>query len=196
MKNKRILKFGWLPGHWGLTGKIREVAEAEYTLAGEELEKTKIEINLAERSGEEVAVSLLEHEVKYGRLEKKELAKQTATIHGDPWVDIKNLETDPDNPRFGGVELDWNRAFIDHLELHGYGPNPDEDDTVNAWFNDLCRNIALDAFDGVGDFQERVEDTSPPATPRTNLHADAIPINVAPPLDGAPSLEDVADDDL
>ena len=196
MKIKRIIKFGWLPGHWGLTGKIREVAEAEYTLIGEELEKTKIEINLAERRDEEVAVSLLEHEVKYGRLEKKELAKQTATIRGEPWVDIKNLETDPENPRYGGVELDWNRAFIDHLESHGYGPNPDEDDTVNAWFNDLCRNIALDAFDGIGDFQERVEDTSPGVAPRTNLHADAIPINVAPPIDGATSMEDIADDDL
>ena len=196
MKTKRILKFGWLPGHWGLTGKIREVAEAEYTLSGEELEKTKLEINLAERSDEEVAISLLEHEVKYGRLEQKELDKQGATIRGEPWVDIKNLETDPENPRYGGVELDWNRAFIDHLESHGYGPNPDEDDTVNAWFNDLCRNIALDAFDGVGDFQERVEDASPEAVRRTNLHADAIPVNVAPPIDGATSMEDIADDDL
>jgi len=196
MKTKRILKFGWLPGHWGLTGKIREVAEAEYTLSGEELEKTKLEINLAERSDEEVAISLLEHEVKYGRLEQKELDKQGATIRGEPWVDIKNLETDPENPRYGGVELDWNRAFIDHLESHGYGPNPDEDDTVNAWFNDLCRNIALDAFDGVGDFQERVEDASPEAVRRTNLHADAIPVNVSPPIDGATSIEDIADDDL
>jgi len=193
MKNKRIIRFGWLPAHWGLTGKLRERAEAEYTLTGEELEKKLIEINLGDRSDKEVAVKLLEHEVKYGRLSQKELDKQGATIRGEPWVDIKNLETDPENPRYGGVELDWNRAFIDHLENHGYGPNPEEDDTVNAWFNDLCRNIALDAFDGVGDFQERVEDG---VARRTNMHEDAIPMNVSPPLDGATPMDDIADDDL
>lgn len=192
MMIKRTIKFGWLPGHWGLTGKLREIAEAEYTLIGEDLEKRKIEINIAEHSEEDIAVALLEHEVKYGRLEKAELDKQSATIRNEPWVIIKTLETDPENPRYGGVELDWNQAFIDNLEKHGYGPNPEDDDTVNAWFNDLCRNIALEAYDGVGDFQERVEDVSG----RTNIHADAIPINTAPPLDGAPSMEDIEDDDL
>ena len=105
-KIKRVLPFGWVPGHWGLTGKLRERAEAEYTLIGEELDKKNIEINLGDRTDEEVALALLEHEVKYGRLTQKELDKQSATIEGKPWVDIKNLETDPDNPRYGAVELD------------------------------------------------------------------------------------------
>jgi hypothetical protein len=194
-KIKRIVPFGWVPGHWGLTGKLRERAEAEYTLIGEELDKKNIEINLGDRTDEEVAVALLEHEVKYGRLTQKELDKQSATINNEPWVDIKNLETDPDNPRYGAVELDWNEAFIDHLEKHGYGPNPDDEDTINAWFNDLCRNIALDAYDGVGDFQERVEDTDETVL-RRKMHEDAIPMNVAPLIDGAPSMEDIKDDDL
>lgn len=191
MMIKRTIKFGWLPGHWGLTGKLREIAEAEYTLIGEDLDKKKIEINIAERTKEEVAVALLEHEVKYGRLTRQELDKQSATINGEPWVTIKTLETDPENPRYGGVELDWNQAFVDNLEKHGYGPNPEEEDTVNAWFNDLCRNIALEAYDGIGDLQERIEDNRP-----TKLHEDAIPVNTAPPLAGAPSMEDIEDDDL
>lgn len=192
MMIKRTIKFGWLPGHWGLTGKLRNIAEAEYTLIGEDLEKRKIEINIAERSGEEIAVSLLEHEVKYGRLTQIELDKQAATINGKPWVTIKTLETDPENPRYGGVELDWNKAFVDNLEKHGYGPNPEDEDTINAWFNDLCRNIALEAYDGVGDLQERIEDTAQPS----KLHEDVIPVNTAPLIDGAPSMEDIKDDDL
>lgn len=193
MKIKRLLKFGRLPGHWGLTGKVRELAEAEYTLDGEDLEKRKIEINIAEKSQEDIAIDLLAHEVKYGRLSQKELEKQSATIKGEPWVDIKSLETDPENPRYGGVELDWNEAFVRNLELHGYGPNPEDDDTVNAWFNDLCRNIALEAFDGIGDFQERVEDLTPR---KPNWHSDAIPIRKSPPLDGATPMDEIADDDL
>jgi hypothetical protein len=193
MMIKRTIKFGWLPGHWGLTGNLREIAEAEYTLIGEDLAKRKIEINIAERTEEEVAIALLEHEVKFGRLTRQELDKQSATINGEPWVTIKTLETDPDNPRYGGVELDWNRAFVDNLEKHGYGPNPQEEDTVNAWFNDLCRNIALEAYDGVGDLQERIEDTT---TRPTKLHEDAIPVNTSPPLDGATSMEDIEDGDL
>ena len=43
-----------------------------------------------------------------------------------------------------------------YLEEHGYGPHPDQDDTVNEWFNELCKNIALEAFDGLGDFSERM----------------------------------------
>lgn len=193
MKIKRRIKFGRLPGHWGLTGKLRELAEAEYTLDGEDLEKRKIEINIAERSKEEIAIALLEHEVRYGRLDKKELEKQTATINDEPWVDIKSLETDPENPRYGGVELDWNDTFVRNLEEHGYGPNPDDEDTVNAWFNDLCRNIALEAYDGMGDLQERIEDTTPR---RTGMHRDAIPVRVGPPLDGATPMDEIADDDL
>lgn len=192
---KRRIKFSWLPAAWGLTGKLREIAEAEYTLNGEDLEKKKIEINIAERSDEEVAVSLLKHEVKYGRLTQQELDKQAATINGEPWVTVKKLETDPENPRYGGVELDWNRAFVENLEKHGYGPNPSEEDTVNDWFNDLCRNIALEAYDGVGDLQEKIEDTSEVAM-RRKLHEDAIPVHVAPLIDGATSMEDIKDDDL
>lgn len=47
-KKKRLLPFGWLPGHWGLSGSMRELAKAEYELEGEELDRRKLEINLNE----------------------------------------------------------------------------------------------------------------------------------------------------
>ena len=64
---------------------------------------------------------------------------------------------------------------------------------MNGWFNDLGRNGAGGGWGGVGDLQERIEDTT--VAQRTNMHKDAIPVNMAPPLDGATSMEDIKDDD-
>lgn len=168
---KRIIPFGWLPAHWGMAGKMREVAQAEYDLSGEALERRLLAINIGERTEEDIAIAELNLDAKYGEVSADELEKGIATIKNEPWVTIKTLETDPDNPRYGGVELDWNDAFVQHLEKHGYGPSPEQDDVVNEWFNDLCRNIALDAFDGVGDLSERIVGET---NTRTGIHEDAI----------------------
>ena len=42
------LPFGTLPGHWGLKGKTREIAKAEYELEGYELKKRLLEIKADE----------------------------------------------------------------------------------------------------------------------------------------------------
>jgi hypothetical protein len=172
-KRKRILPFGWAPAHWGMTGKLRDVAQAEYELEGEELERRKLEINIGDRSDEDIKIEGVKLDLKFGKIDKIEHEKQIATIINEPWVIIKTLETDLDNPRYGGVELDWNDAFVSNLEKHGYGPNPEQDDTVNEWFNDLCRNIALEAFDGVGDLQDRIDNEQ---NSRTGMHEDVITI--------------------
>lgn len=39
------LPFGWLPGTWGLKGKTREIAKAEYELEGYELDRKLAELN-------------------------------------------------------------------------------------------------------------------------------------------------------
>jgi hypothetical protein len=155
---KNRLPFGWAPAHWGLKGKLREVAKAEYELEGEALERRLLEINIGERTEKDIELEVLKLDHKYGKIDNIELEKQAATAKDEPWVTIKSFETDPDNPRFGGVELDWNDAFIKNLEKHGYGPHPVEDDIVNEWFNDVCRTIALEAFDGIGDFQEKMDE--------------------------------------
>ena len=170
-KRKRIFPFGWAPAHWGMEGKLREIAKAEYELNGEELARSKVQINIGERTDDDVKIELIKLDYKYNQIDKVEHEKQIATVIGEPWVIIKTLETDTENPRYGGVELDWNDAFVSNLEKHGYGPNPEQDDTVNEWFNDLCRNIALEAYDGVGDLQERIEDE---VVTRNGMHEDAI----------------------
>ena len=42
---KPLIPFAWMPGSWGLRGKTREIAQAEYELSGEELELRLLEIN-------------------------------------------------------------------------------------------------------------------------------------------------------
>ncbi len=157
-KRKHLFPFGWLPGHWGLAGKTRELAQAEYNLEGEELDRARIEINIAEKTEKEREVALLELDCKYGRIDKDELEKKRKTLLEEPYIRVAKLETDPANPAYGGIIFDYNDAFVLHLEENGYGPHPDKDDTVNEWFNELCKNIALEAFDGLGDFTERMQE--------------------------------------
>jgi hypothetical protein len=155
---KNRLPFGWAPAHWGLKGKIRDVAKAEYELEGEELERRLLEINMADRDELELELEGLKLDHKYKKLSDDDYEKAVATAKNEPWVIVKSMETDPDNPKYGGIELDWNNAFIENLEKHGYGPSPSQDDIVNEWFNDVCRTIALEAYDGIGDFQEKMDE--------------------------------------
>ena len=154
---KRLLPFGWAPGHWGLAGKTRELAKAEYELEGEDLDRRRIQINIAEKTEKEIEAALLEVDRKYGHITEDELEKQKKTLLEEPYIRVAKLETDPSNPAYGGIIFDYNEAFVLYLEEHGYGPHPDKDDTVNEWFNELCKNIALEAFDGLGDFTERMQ---------------------------------------
>ena len=153
---KRLLPFGWAPGHWGLAGKTRDLAKAEYELEGEDLDRRRIAINIAEKTEKEIEAALLEVDLKYGHITSEELEKKKKTLLEEPYVRVAKLETDPSNPAYGGIIFDYNDAFVLHLEEHGYGPHPDKDDTVNEWFNELCKNVALEAFGDLGDFAERM----------------------------------------
>jgi hypothetical protein len=51
----------------------------------------------------------------------------------------------------GSFELDWNEQFVEKLKSEGYsGPTPDN--IVNQWFMEVCRNVAMEEFDGTGNF--------------------------------------------
>jgi len=190
-KRKHLLPFGWAPGHWGMAGKTRELAQAEYELEGEELARRKVDINIAEHTKKEVKLARLKLDLKFHDIDKEEFErgkaeltlkkdstelklrlleidnkysdlsdadfdKQKAILKDEPYVRVAKLETDPSDPAYGGIIFDYNRSFVLHLEEHGYGPHPDSDETVNEWFNELCKNVAMEAFDGLGDFSERV----------------------------------------
>ena len=76
----------------------------------------------------------------------KKSAKEIATEQGKPYVEVVKLDLDPNNPGSGAFELDWNEEFIKHLWKAGY-KDDNEHDTIDRWFTNLCRNIALETWE-------------------------------------------------
>jgi len=58
----------------------------------------------------------------------------------EPWVKVLDMNVNPDNPRNGFFELDWNDEFVNMLKQHGYLGQSDEE-IVDRWFQTLCRTI-------------------------------------------------------
>ena len=176
--------FEWMPGSWGLKGKTKEIAKAEYELSGYDLELRLLEISKDDIGEDKFRAKALDLKLKYGMIDQpaykralidlmadetlKKLAtlelelmegnisqlsydKQHATLKNEPWVNVVKMEFSGKNSKEGSFELDWNEAFVDKLKADGYaGPSPDH--IVNQWFMVLCRNVAMEEFDGTGDF--------------------------------------------
>jgi hypothetical protein len=68
--------------------------------------------------------------------------KDLATKKGEGWVGVLDTKVNPENPRNGFFELDWNDKFIVQLKEAGYGFDGDaEEEIVDRWFRDLARNM-------------------------------------------------------
>lgn len=88
---KPLIPFGWMPGHWGLKGTTREIAQAEYELSGIDLELRLAEIKITDaaalkretlairRRHDKISVEEFEDEMtelgEFDDPKKKELAK-------------------------------------------------------------------------------------------------------------------------
>lgn len=94
----------------------------------------------------------------------KKTAKEIATERGEPYVAILNVELDPDNIGSGAFELDWNDKFLSQLVRAGYQvkPNEPENEIVDRWFQDVCRNVVLETY-------EQYEANNPRGVNRKNL---------------------------
>ena len=75
--------------------------------------------------------------------EKTSDAKAEATKNKQPYVTVLNVEMKDNNPRNGFFELDWNEYFIKELRVNGYNGDSEEE-IVDAWFKELCGNVARD----------------------------------------------------
>jgi hypothetical protein len=83
----------------------------------------------------------LREEAELAKLDPKERASKL----GEPWVGVLNTHVNQDNIRNGFFELDWNEEFIIELRRNGYGLEGDpEEEIVDRWFRELCRNVAAD----------------------------------------------------
>lgn len=178
------IPFSLLPASWGLKGKTREIAQAEYELTGYELETKILTIRHEDIESDDYKKELAEIDMRYNKITKeqyhrflanlikdpaqKELAiteldyregkigeieysKKCATLRGEPWVNVVKMDFTAKTSLEGSFELDWNEFFVEKLQGEGYvGPTPDN--IVNQWFMELCRTIALEEFDGTGNF--------------------------------------------
>jgi hypothetical protein len=76
----------------------------------------------------------------------KKTAKEIANEKNEPYVSILKVNLDPNNPRYGSFELDWNTAFVARLSMAGYKGDKEED-IVDQWFQDVCRHVVLETYE-------------------------------------------------
>ena len=140
MAKKTKLPFSMMPASWGLKGKTRAVAEAEYYYDGDELEEVLAELEAETDVDKEVAK--LEVQLKNKKIGQYEFEKKVAEIKEEPYVNVLKLDVNPENAQAGFMELDWNDHFVKFLHENGYTGENDEV-VVNKWFNDVCRTVLI-----------------------------------------------------
>lgn len=87
--------------------------------------------------------------MKVKKTTKKESKKTTKKKKSEePMVKVLNMNVNPDNPRNGFFELDWNDEFVNMLKQNGY-QGETEEQIVDGWFQSLCRTIGNEQ--GLGD---------------------------------------------
>lgn len=183
MKKKPIIPFDWLPGSWGLKGKTRKIAKAEYELRGYDLEKELAELKIEDR--DKLNERLLEIDHDYGMISDEDYTYKKNEFIKDPIERaVAKIETDYKFKKInyteytkslasakqeswvsvidlnargttGNFELDWNDYFIEELKDAGFTGMSDED-IVNSWFSRICRDIALSEYSGQGNFDEQL----------------------------------------
>ena len=70
--------------------------------------------------------------------------KELATEKKEPYVTVTDTKVNPENPRNGFFELDWNEYFVLQLKAAGFYGDSDEE-VVDKWFSELCKNVGADA---------------------------------------------------
>lgn len=140
MAKKTKLPFSMMPASWGLKGKSRAIAEAEYYYEGEDLEKALAEIDA--ESEDDKVLAALDIDLKNGRIGREQYDKRRAEILEEPYVNVIHMDVNPENAKAGYIELDWNDHFVKFLHENDYTGTSDED-VVNKWFNDVCRTVLI-----------------------------------------------------
>ena len=138
MANK--IPFWMLPASWGLVGKSKLRAKAEYELTGVALSKELARIDID--NDIDAQVSDMDIDVAEGNMTQSVRDKAVAGLKKEPWVEVKHMQVNPEDVKQGYMELDWNDEFVAMLHAQGYTGDSDES-TVNKWFNDICRTVLL-----------------------------------------------------
>ena len=165
------IPFSWLPASWGLKGKSRELAEAEYYLTGYDLDIAKARIGHGVDSPE-FTKAVIELDYRYGKISEYEKDCKLIDINGDQSVpglaqldvdlkhnrisvqeherktaDIKN-EPYMAMPKISWDPVDPSKTFFEldynpaFVEsLRGNGYQGTDEECINRWLNDVCNSI-------------------------------------------------------
>ena len=137
---KKKIPFWMLPASWGLKGKTRAIAEAEYLYEGKELEEKLAELNA--ETDEDKEIAKLAIKLKHEEISQDAFDKAVATIKKEPWVNVVKMGVNPTNVTQGFFELDWNDEFVIMLQESGIEGKSDEE-IVNKWFNGDCLTVLI-----------------------------------------------------
>lgn len=80
---KPLIPFWMYPFSWGLKGKTRDIAQAEYELTGKALAKRLLEINRSELSEKEYKTKELNIKLSYGDIDKHQYDLRIADLIDD-----------------------------------------------------------------------------------------------------------------
>lgn len=100
--------------------------------------KTK-EQKASEAIAEQYAIDAQKAKEEEDRIAKL-TPKERANEKQEPWVTVLDTHVNPENPRNGFFELDWNEYFVAMLRQNGYTGITDEE-IMDQWFSDLCREV-------------------------------------------------------
>lgn len=76
-------------------------------------------------------------------------AKEKATQAGEPYVNVVNMDIDPEDIHNGTFELDFNEIFVARLVKAGYMMKKEDTDAeiVDRWWTQICRQVVLELYE-------------------------------------------------
>lgn len=116
-----------------LAKEIKEKTIQEIHEIKSEAEAAKLEAEAAKLEAEKI----LKEETEKRR-QAKLSPKDLATEKKEPYFNIINFQLNPENPRFGFWELDWNEYKVLELKALGYFGETDEE-VIDQWFSEILR---------------------------------------------------------
>ena len=119
---------------WQTDSISRKIAQAKHQLAGEQLDRRLAELEITDV--DKLKVENLKIDKKYGKVSDVEFDKQSATLKGEPYVGVLKTHFNPQEPKNGFFELDWNNQFIEELLDAGYSGESAEA-IVDSWFKSI-----------------------------------------------------------
>jgi hypothetical protein len=109
-KRRPIIPFSWWPGSWGLKGKTRAIAQAEYELSGTKLELKLVDIehadNISARTLAKNAIYLRDNLIDPYQYDLEEIQIKLKTVDGNEEYERAKLELDFKHGKITEYEYD------------------------------------------------------------------------------------------